>query len=262
MARRSSRGASSGGQFADLLRKGRETYEAGEQYEDMSFEQFPAGNGFFGRINLVEWRKSKNDNLYLYREHVVLEGEHAGKIARDHMMFGLSDFGDGKIRQYLKLITGEAAPKDPADMEQLVAGLVENNGYDCLFNTSYDDKGFFNLIVTEVYDIDEKIQPPEAGSSNTASSSSDGGDAGGKSEQDAMHDRVWEFIKSQKLQKEMDKKKRNPDNYDDCVNEVADWDYDEEDLSEDDVKLLEELELTDCIKKKEPEPETRRRSRR
>jgi len=260
MATRQTRSATTSkgsSQFAAFLRKGKDTYAAGEKYENMSFERIPAMNGVIVRLNLVEWRLSKNDNLMLWREHVILEGEYAGKIVRDHMMYGMSEFGDGKIRHYIKTVTGEDLPSDPAELEPLVASIMEKYAYDAKINISYSDNDFCNVDVVEVYDVDNSIDVSKLTSGKPSSSGSSGADEG----DDDLTLRVKDFVKRQDLEKEMKAKGRSVDDIDDLKNEIADWTYDEDDLSEEDISLLEELELADCIKRKEPEQSSRRSKR-
>ena len=278
MAPRQTRGAKKEeNEFADLLRAGSETYKAGEAYESMNFDGVPAGTGYIARLSLVEWRKSKNDNVMLHREHVILEGEYAGRVVFDNMMFGLSDFGDGKIRQYLKLVTAEDLPDDPGELADIVAEIPEKYAYDCSMNIRRDSD-FTNVDVVEVYDVDDKIDVDSLKPGSKPSKGKDKGkevekeeepaeeDTKGKSkkgsakkasEEDMLLERAQAFIESQDLAGELKKNKRKMEDIDDLKEEIGSWDYDEDDLSEDDVALLEELELSECIKPAEKKPAAR-----
>lgn len=282
MAERKARGAapkSDNDEFADLLRQGQETFDAGEKYEDMSFEAIPDGSGYIGRLSLVEWRKSKAGNLMLWREHVVLEGPCTGQICRDHMMYGSSDYGDGKIRQYVKLVTGEPLPKDAGMMADIVASIIEKYPYDCRFNKSTNN-GFCNVDVIELFEVDDKIDveklSPEKAEETEAEPEATPAAKSGKAAKakepepaadndSALLGQLQDFANRQGLDKEMKKSKKDFDSVDDLKEEIGAWTYDppevEGGLSQEDVDLLNDIELGDCVKEA-PKPAAAKRGKR
>jgi hypothetical protein len=256
-------------EFADLLRQGSECYEAGEAYEDMTFEKIPDGTGYLGRLSLCEWRKSKAGNLMLWREHIVLDGEFAGLVVRDWLLYGKSEFGDGKIRKYIKLVTGEALPKDPGELSAIVKKINDELAYDCEFNVATNN-GFTNVDITTVFEIDPKIdldkitearekgQPTPSGAMETKEAPAD--DANAKLLED-----VQGFVDRQGMKDEMKKKKLDFDDIEDLKKIIGGYDYDpvgaKEGLSQEDADLLTDIGLGECIKQPEPEPAPARSAR-
>lgn len=272
MAERAKRGGSkSGSEFAELLRQGKETYSAGEQYENMSFEKIPAGT-YMVRVQLVEWRKSKNENLMLHREHVVLEGEFAGKMVFDNLMYGLSDYGDGKIRNYITTATGEPCPDDPADLETIVSDLNDKMAYDAKAKVSYSGEGdnqFTNVTVMEVYDVDdsidvdklkpakeekdapadEKEEKEEKKEQPKGRSAKEEKKAEPSADEQLFQDALAFLEKNDPGFKEAKKKKVDLDDFDSIKAEIGEWTYDEADLSEEEEQLLIALDLEDTIER-------------
>jgi hypothetical protein len=245
--------------FAELLRKGRETYDAGEQYENSSFDKVPAGT-YIARLNLAEFRLSKNGNLMVTREHIVIEGEFKGKMIVDNMMYGSSEFGTGKIRQYVKTVTGEACPADPADLEPLIGSFASKYAYDCKLKVAYSgegEDGFTNVTVVECYEVDNTVSTDGAEVKPVASKKEEV-----QAEDTVLKTKLTNFIGRQDLAKEMKGKKRSTDVIEDMELEIADWTYDEDDLNDEEKELLAELGLEDCIEKKAPPVQSPKREKR
>jgi ribosomal protein L12E/L44/L45/RPP1/RPP2 len=246
------------GQFSEKLKGMKKTWTDSSAEYDRVFGGVKVDAGqYVARLQSAKIRESNTSgNMYIRREHVILEGQFQGMIVPDNMNL-MTAQSMSFVRRYIDQMGYECPPADkPEELEDVLAAIVQE-GPTCKIAVKHSGD-FTNVSIIEVLQPAGGEQAPagDAGASDTS-------DAGAEAEQpraqkstpkgtpsaeDKLADKLFDFCKAQDITTETD------DTVDVLKERIREYSFPEKELTDEEKELFKEAGIEDVIERVKPEP--------
>jgi hypothetical protein len=145
-----------GGEFKNRLSQMKEAWTEGKN----AAPGVPDGV-YTMQLQNCELDESGNGNMMVKREHLILDGEHAGEVVRDQIVFEGNAFGARFLSQFIEQM-GYESPDNPEDIEDVVTAIAKDARKYTAQVKKAKDSDFRNVRIKALLEEDEAPATPAA----------------------------------------------------------------------------------------------------
>lgn len=212
----------------ERLKKMKKSYEESQNTYNQMFggSMIPEGT-YIAKLSSAKFKEAKSSGkLMIQRNHVILEGEYSGMVAFDNMQVE-TEWGFVFIRRWIEIM-GYECP-DAEEMETFIDLLNAITEESPVVKIEVKHSGTFVNV-----DVIERLETEESKESEEPEESE---------KEDSGTEELYSFCQSNGIEVDSEASE------DELIEAISEFEFEEKILTSEELKLLKDSGLQDCIKK-------------